>query len=58
MIITGDLPCNCRHCHACAILGIAYPLPKPVAPEPERKPEPRPARKPSATLFDLIPVEA
>lgn len=23
---TSDLPCDCRHCHVCAILGIAYPV--------------------------------
>lgn len=59
MIITDDLPCNCRQCHVCAILGIACPLPKPVAAivEPERQPEPRPAPKPVATLFDFIPME-
>lgn len=49
-----DLPCNCRHCHACAIIGIAYPLPPPVVPEPKPEPVPRPERKPIPTLFDAM----
>ena len=56
----ADLPCNCRACHACAILGIAYPLPTP-RPEPEPEPEPsepqrKAERKPVPTLFDGVPA--
>lgn len=54
MIVTDDLPCNCRHCHVCAILGIAYPLPTPAVPEAKPEPAPRPERKPVPTLFDAL----
>lgn len=67
MIVAADLPCNCRACHVCAILGIAYPLPTPAIPvsvpvpapepEPRAKPAPRPKRKPAATLFDALTPE-
>lgn len=57
MIVTDDLPCNCRACHVCAMLGIAYPVARSI-PEPtpadEPKPPPRPERKPVATLFDAF----
>lgn len=53
-----DLPCNCRACHACAILGIAYPLPTPTPePEPEpSEPQRKAERKPAPTLFDGVPA--
>ncbi len=60
MTITNpdDLPCNCRQCHCCAILGIAYPLPvPPPETDPEPEPPPRPERKPVATLFDTLTPE-
>jgi hypothetical protein len=58
VINPDELPCNCRQCHACAILGIAYPLPVPApAPTALAEPEPtKPERKPVPTLFDGVPA--
>jgi hypothetical protein len=55
MIVTDDMPCNCRHCHVCAILGIAYPLARPPEPTAVRQPAPpAPKPKPTPTLFEAI----
>lgn len=56
MVVTDDMPCDCHQCHACAILGIAYPVARPVA---VAEPEPPPRVKPqsAATLFDNLPTK-
>lgn len=58
MIVTDDLPCNCRWCHVCAILDIAYPVARSI-PEPTPDEEPKPVRQSKAkrrvaTLFDAF----
>lgn len=58
-IVTADMACNCRQCHACAILGIAYPLARQPVDRPPDADPPRAERRPvAASIFDELDPEA